>query len=89
MDRLARPSCRHPVHRIPPTAKNHQRYHAACSQLQYGLVLEGDLTIEIDGVQTVLHSGDIVSLKSTRLHKIWNYSDRKATTIWFNLDGMD
>ena len=30
---------------------------------EYGLVLEGTLTIEIDGVQTVLHSGDIVSLK--------------------------
>lgn len=53
---------------------------------EYGLVVEGELTIEIDGVQTVLHSGDIVSLKSTRLHKIWNYSARKATAIWFNLD---
>ena len=53
---------------------------------EYGLVLEGELTIEIDGVQTVLHSGDIVSLKSTRLHKIWNYSTAKATTIWFNLE---
>lgn len=53
---------------------------------EYGLVVEGELTIEIDGVQTVLHSGDVVSLKSTRLHKIWNYSSSKATTIWFNLD---
>ena len=53
---------------------------------EYGLVVEGELTIEIDGVQTVLHSGDIVSLKSTRLHKIWNYSSRTATTIWFNVD---
>jgi len=53
---------------------------------EYGLVVEGELTIEIEGVQTVLHSGVIVSLKSTRLHKIWNYSDRNATAIWFNLD---
>lgn len=53
---------------------------------EYGIVIEGELTIEIDGVQTTLHSGDIVSLKSTRLHKIWNYTAKKATTIWFNLD---
>lgn len=52
---------------------------------EYGLVVEGELTIEIDGVQSVLQSGDVVSLKSTRLHKIWNYSTSKATTIWFNL----
>jgi len=56
------------------------------SGFEYGLVVDGELTIEIDGVQTVLHSGDIVSLKSTRLHKIWNYSARTATAIWFNLD---
>lgn len=56
---------------------------------EYGLVIEGELTIEIDGVQTILHSGDIVSLKSTRLHKIWNYSATKATTIWFNLDASE
>lgn len=56
---------------------------------EYGLVLEGELTIEIDGIQTVLHSGDVVSLKSTRLHKIWNYSASKVTTVWFNLDDAD
>jgi transcriptional regulator with XRE-family HTH domain len=56
---------------------------------EYGLVVEGELTIEIDGVQTVLHGGDLVSLKSTRLHKIWNYGRKKATTIWFNLDETD
>ncbi|MBJ3784998.1 helix-turn-helix domain-containing protein [Devosia sediminis] len=53
---------------------------------EYGLVIEGELTIEIDGIQTVLHSGDVVSLRSTRVHKIWNYSASKATTVWFNLD---
>ena len=53
---------------------------------EYGLVLEGELTIEIDGVPSVLSSGDLVSLKSTRLHKIWNYGRKRATTIWFNLD---
>ncbi|GEM_PF-1021111 len=53
---------------------------------EYGLVIEGELTIEIDGDQTVLHGGDVVSLRSTRVHKIWNYSSQKATTVWFNLD---
>lgn len=56
---------------------------------EYGLVIEGELTIEIDGVQTVLHGGDVVSLRSTRVHKIWNYSSQKATTVWFNLDEAD
>jgi transcriptional regulator with XRE-family HTH domain len=56
---------------------------------EYGLVLEGELTIEIDGIQTLMRSGDLISLKSTRLHKIWNYSAHKATTIWFNLDDAE
>lgn len=53
---------------------------------EYGLVLEGELTIEIDGVLSTLGSGDLVSLKSTRLHKIWNYGRKRATTIWINLE---
>jgi transcriptional regulator with XRE-family HTH domain len=56
---------------------------------EYGLVLEGELSIEIDGVPIVLGGGDLVSLKSTRLHKIWNYGRKRATAIWFNLDNAD
>jgi transcriptional regulator with XRE-family HTH domain len=53
---------------------------------EYGLVLEGELTIEIDGAPIVLSGGDLVSLKSMRLHKIWNYGRKRVTAIWFNLE---
>ncbi|WP_442580763.1 hypothetical protein ACSBOB_01805 [Mesorhizobium sp. ASY16-5R] len=47
-------------------------------------MLEGELTIEIDGALSVPGRSDLVSLKSTRLHKIWDYGRKRATTIWIN-----
>jgi transcriptional regulator with XRE-family HTH domain len=69
----------------PPNAGN-SKVGITHQGFEYGLVLEGELTIEIDGVPSVLGSGDLVSLRSTRLHKIWNYGRKRATAIWFNLD---
>lgn len=56
------------------------------SGYEYGLCLEGELTVEVEGVPYVLRNGDLISLKSSRLHKIWNYGKRPAQAIWFNLD---
>jgi len=52
---------------------------------EYGIVLEGELTIELDGVAHKLKAGDLISYSSLRDHRIWNYSGRKAKALWVNL----
>ncbi len=56
---------------------------------EYGFMLEGELTVEVGGVAHILCPSDLLSLRSTRLHKIWNDGDRKATAIWFNVQKID
>jgi transcriptional regulator with XRE-family HTH domain len=53
---------------------------------EYGFVLEGTLTIEVDGVEYQLKSGDLISYSSRRPHKIWNHGRQKVRTLWFNLE---
>lgn len=56
---------------------------------EYGYVLEGELTVIVDNVNNVLHPGDLISLQSTRLHRIWNFGDVPAKALWFNLGRED
>nr|WP_276571590.1 cupin domain-containing protein [Bradyrhizobium sp. dw_78] len=53
---------------------------------EYGFVLEGALTVEVDKTSHILKSGDLISYSSRRPHRIWNYGRRKVRTLWFNLD---
>jgi transcriptional regulator with XRE-family HTH domain len=52
---------------------------------EYGFVLEGELTVEIDGAAHQIEKGDLISYSSRRQHRIWNHGKRKARTLWFNL----
>jgi transcriptional regulator with XRE-family HTH domain len=52
---------------------------------EYGFVLEGELTVEIDGNTHRLEKGDLISYSSRRQHRIWNHGKRLARTLWFNL----
>jgi transcriptional regulator with XRE-family HTH domain len=52
---------------------------------EYGYVLTGKLTVEVDGTAYVLESGDLISYSSRRPHRIWNHSEAKVRTLWFNL----
>lgn len=51
---------------------------------EYGLLLEGQLTVEIDGALHVLSKGDLIAYSSRRGHRIWNHGDSAARTVWFN-----
>lgn len=53
---------------------------------EYGFVLEGELTVEVEGHTHQMHRGDLISYSSRRPHKIWNHSERTVRTLWFNLD---
>jgi transcriptional regulator with XRE-family HTH domain len=52
---------------------------------EYGFVLDGELTVEIDGTSHQVEKGDLISYSSRRQHRIWNHGKRKARTLWFNL----
>jgi transcriptional regulator with XRE-family HTH domain len=52
---------------------------------EYGFVLEGELTVEIDGNIHHLERGDLISYSSRRQHRIWNHGKRLTRTLWFNL----
>jgi transcriptional regulator with XRE-family HTH domain len=52
---------------------------------EYGFILEGKLTVEVDGTAYVLEAGDLISYSSRRPHRIWNHSEGRVQTLWFNL----
>lgn len=52
---------------------------------EYGFILEGQLTVTVDGATYILDAGDLISYSSRRSHRIWNYSNARVRTIWFNL----
>ncbi len=50
---------------------------------EYGIVIDGELTVEVDGCSTVLHDGDSIVFDSARPHRFWNDSTREVRAIWF------
>lgn len=59
----------------------HPHFHHG---FEYGYVLEGELTVDVEGVSYKLHQGDFISFASRKLHRFWNYGKKTARTIWFN-----
>lgn len=53
---------------------------------EYGLVLEGTLTVEIEGEQHIVRAGDLISYASRRPHRIFNHGDRVARSVWVNTE---
>ena len=53
---------------------------------EYGYILDGQLTVEIDGTTYPLQPGDLISYSSRKAHRIWNYSTKKARALWFNIE---
>jgi transcriptional regulator with XRE-family HTH domain len=52
---------------------------------EYGLVLEGVLSVQIGFETYVLEAGDSVAFDSTIPHRYWNSSDAPVRAIWFEL----
>lgn len=53
---------------------------------EIGVVLDGSLTVELDGEAHRLRPGDAISYSSGIPHRIWNNSKRHVRTLWINLD---
>lgn len=54
---------------------------------EYGFVLEGQLTVELENVTYQLKAGDLISFESKRPHRFWNNGSKRVRTLWINLKG--
>ncbi len=45
-------------------------------------VLEGAITVELDGERAILEVGDSIHFPSTITHSTWNHGDTPATILW-------
>ena len=62
----------------PPNHRGELIAHAG-EELFY--ILDGTLTVEIEGARTVLDSGDSLHFQSNRRHLYWNNSNRPVTIL--------
>lgn len=52
---------------------------------EYGILLDGELKLTVDGRMHVLAPGDLIAYHSTRPHKIANSGRTRAKALWINL----
>lgn len=55
--------------------------------IDYGIMIEGELTLIVDNAETVLHAGDIVIQRGTN-HGWANRSDRNCRIAFILIDGV-
>jgi transcriptional regulator with XRE-family HTH domain len=68
----------------PDTGSAEQPVHHA--GYEYGVVLEGELTVEVDGTVYVLSPGDLISYDSSQAHRICNRGAERVRALWVNLE---
>ena len=51
---------------------------------EYGVVLEGELTVDVGDGLYVLQSGDLISYDSNLPHRLWNNGNQRVKTFWVN-----
>ena len=56
--------------------------HFHPNQDEHVEILEGELTVVIDGEQRVLHAGDVLDVPRTTVHKMWNTGDGNTRASW-------
>lgn len=49
----------------------------------YGYVLEGTLTVEVDGKERTLSAGEAIHLRGDAPHRLRNTSDKLVRAVWF------
>jgi len=53
---------------------------------EFGIVIAGDLNVEVDGAAGVLHPGDSIAFDSRIPHRFWNDGAQEVRAIWFVRD---
>lgn len=49
---------------------------------EYGLVLEGELQLEVAGERVTMQPGESITFDSMQPHRLWNTGDADTVTIW-------
>jgi len=52
---------------------------------EYGILLQGELQVTVDGTKHSLMPGDLISYPSTQPHRIVNAGTKRARALWINL----
>lgn len=47
-----------------------------------GMVMSGELTLELEGESSILYAGDSFQFKSSLMHHILNHTDKEARVLW-------
>ena len=63
--------------REPESARHHG--------YEYGIVLAGELTVELAGTKYVLGEGDAIAYDSSQLHSLYNEGKKRVRALWVNL----
>lgn len=63
-------------HSTPPASHYHPEQHEEFS------VLEGELTVKLDGRTIVLRKGEFIDIPKNSNHSMWNASDKKTIVSW-------
>ncbi len=66
----------------PGTSTGTEMYHH--EGLECGLVLEGELEVEVNGNIYPIKPGDTITLCSSLSHRISNVGKKKAIAVWVN-----
>jgi mannose-6-phosphate isomerase-like protein (cupin superfamily)/DNA-binding XRE family transcriptional regulator len=53
---------------------------------EYGVIISGTLSVEVDGTTTTLEPGDSIVFDSRLAHRFWNAGDAEVRAIWFVRD---
>jgi transcriptional regulator with XRE-family HTH domain len=53
---------------------------------EFGVLISGSLTVELDGEEHVLEPGDVIAYSSAKPHRIQNSGRETAVAVWVNLD---
>ena len=54
---------------------------------EYGIVISGDLTVQVGLSLTVLKQGDSIAFDCSIPHRFWNATDKQVRAIWFIAEG--
>jgi transcriptional regulator with XRE-family HTH domain len=49
-----------------------------------GLLLEGELEVEVEGKVSLMKAGDTITLRSSAIHRISNPGKKRALAVWVN-----
>lgn len=73
------------VNEYPPGTSSAERatHH---SGREYGVLVQGSLVVELEGVEHVLKAGDAIAYDSTAPHRFINRGRTQARAVWLNAD---